>query len=294
MIKKFIPKKVHIRREPLKFFWLRGFAWLSLLFLTDPHIWGDIDHISDTVWEELDRLIWHEKKENVIILHGGDFVSSEWKHQDRLAFENFAQVAQKLFGKLAGFKHFAVEWNHDQKNTDFPYSKKWLEDKLWVHFMSEPRHAKRIYHDDKCICFHGIETGISYLHTMPKNERNMILDQYIYILNTRSDLNVVLLHHPDGLEYLLKRLKETRTKISTPTIFLAGHTHGAGINIRFIRKIFLTICNTRFKRYKGWYHPEWKYQDTGNWQLYVSTGMGNSPGYNYRINADPEMVLFTL
>ncbi len=61
-----------------------------------------------------------------------------------------------------------------------------------------------------------------------------------------------------------------------------------------IRKLGLWVCKTSFGRYKGWYEPEGKYKDTGNWKLYVSSGMGNSPGFDLRSNAQPEVVLFHL
>jgi len=65
-------------------------------------------------------------------------------------------------------------------------------------------------------------------------------------------------------------------------------------DVPLLRDIGLMTCKTRHGRYKGWYEPEDKYADTGNWKLFVSTGMGNSKGFNYRINAEPEVVMFTL
>lgn len=52
-------------------------------------------------------LIASATKENLVVLHGGDFMSSNG-HPKHLSFENFVHVAQKLFAHLADFKHFAV------------------------------------------------------------------------------------------------------------------------------------------------------------------------------------------
>ncbi len=239
-------------------------------------------------------LLANTTPETTLILHGGDFMSSDGDKQS-LSFENFTHVAERLFAGLSGYKHFAVIGNHDEKNSDFVFTQKWLEEKYQIHFMTEPRHTKKIFIDDKSIGIHGLHTLSHHLHRMPKRERNMILDQYIYILDhTHTDVNIVLLHNPDGLEFLLARLKSTKQKITTPTLFLAGHTHGGMFDIPFFRKLGLFICNTGFGRYKGWYYPQGKYAQTGNWKLYVSTGMGNSPGFDFRMNADPEVVLFTL
>lgn len=104
-------------------------------------------------------------------------------------------------------RHFGVIGNHDVENPEFVYSKGWLEEKLGMHFMSESRHAKKIYFEEYSLCIHGIHTLRSHLCEMSPRERDMILDQYIYMLNhTHNAMNVVLMHNPDGLDFLLERL----------------------------------------------------------------------------------------
>lgn len=285
---------IHFRREPVRFFWMHQFSGVSFLFLTDPHIGWSIDAIAAQTAHGIQTLLASTNKETTIVLHGGDFVSAHGTEKS-LSFEHFVEVAKKLFHGLESFRHFAVIGNHDDDNADFGYTRAWLEDQMQVHFLSEPRHAKKIFINDKSLCIHGMHTLSRHLHRMPKKERNMILDQYIYTLNhTHNDLNIVLLHNPDGLEFLLARLRATKQSLTTPTLFLAGHTHGGMVDLPLLRKIGLMASRTAFTRYKWWYWPEGKYAETGNWKLYVSTGMGNSPGFDFRMNADPEVVLFTL
>ncbi len=69
-------------------------------------------------------------------------------------------------------------------------------------------------------------------------------------------MNVVLLHNPDGLQYLLERLKETDKSIEKMTYFFAGHTHGGMVDIPGIKDFALSCAHTEYERYKGWYGPE--------------------------------------
>ena len=161
--------------------------------------------------------------------------------------------------------------------------------------MIQPRDTRRIHVGDKNIDVHGIHTLLDHLEVMNVSERNMLLDTYIHLLTQgEADFHVVLIHNPDGLEFLLRRLMKNKQTFTKPVFFLAGHTHGASLNLPLIRRGALRVCKTRFKRYKGWYGPKGKYAETGNWKLYVSTGMGNGPGFDFRLNAHPEVVLFTI
>ncbi len=89
---------------------------------------------------------------------------------------------------------------------------------------------------------------------MDKNDRDILMDKYINSLNTeKTDCNIVLVHNPDGLDFLLQRLLETGEILLKPTLFLAGHTHGGMFDVPFFRELGLTACKTQFGRYKGWY-----------------------------------------
>jgi predicted MPP superfamily phosphohydrolase len=160
-----------------------------------------------------------------------------------------------------------------------------------ITFLEQPEDTQMLTFQGATIAIHGLHTLSTFLHAMPKEERDNFLDAYITSLNENADCHVVLLHNPDGLEFLLSRLQETHKQLIYPTLFLAGHTHGAMLDMPLLRNMGLYACKTQFGRYKGWYGPEGKYTTTGNWKLYVSTGMGNSPGCDYRLNASPEVVL---
>ncbi len=156
-----------------------------------------------------------------------------------------------LFADLAHYSNFAVIGNHDEEDPDFPRIKNYLEEKWKMHFMTQPRDSRAIHINGKEIHFHGIHTLLDHLETMDIADRNSLLDTYIYLL-TRSaaDMHVVLIHNPDGLEFLLNRLVKNKQTFEKPILFLAGHTHGASINLPLIRRGALRICKTRFKRYK--------------------------------------------
>lgn len=266
---------------------------MSLLFLTDPHIGGSIDEIVPEVTEGMKNLLEGSDPRKTLILHGGDFICG---HSGTCSSggQSTTEVATELFSGLTSYKHFAVVGNHDEEDIDFPDMRKYLEDNFKMHFMTDPRDTQAIMIGESRVLIHGIHTLLNHLQTMPTRERNALLDTYIHLLTeSEADFHIVLLHNPDGLEYLLRRLTVTNKKIDKPTLFLAGHTHGSTLNIPIIRHGALRVCKTKFGRYKGWYGPKGKYAHTGNWQLYVSTGMGNSPGFDFRINARQEVVLFT-
>lgn len=92
--------QIVFRREPVRFFGLSGFEGISLLYLTDPHIGGNIDAIAHETSHAIQMLLANAAKETTIVLHGGDFMSSNG-HPKALSFENFVHVGQKLFSGLA-------------------------------------------------------------------------------------------------------------------------------------------------------------------------------------------------
>lgn len=234
---------------------------LSLLFLTDPHIGGNIDTMVEKVSQGIHSLIQDTDPDKTIILHGGDFIcgeESELSTSEKDVFEN----SSLLFRGLDKYKNFAVIGNHDDDDREWAKMKKHLEAKK-IQFLTEPQDIQTFTLGESKICIHGIHTLTDRLSTMPVVERNSVLDAYILLLTeTKADFHIVLLHNPDGVEYLLARLKKTGKSLTTPTLFLAGHTHGTTVNLPVFRRGALHVSKTRFKRYKGWYGPKGKYAQT--------------------------------
>lgn len=104
------------------------------------------------------------------------------------------------------------------------------------------------------LSIHGIHTLDDRIHTMEKRDRDTLMDEHIDALNAeKTDCNIVLVHNPDGLEFLLQRLLERKQTLEKPTLFLAGHTHGGMFDIAVFRELGLMTCKTQHRRYKGWY-----------------------------------------
>lgn len=76
---------------------LRG---VSLLFLTDPHIGGDIDRRIHKISTGLDAFLSLHQTDKMFVCHGGDFMSSVWHKKEKLSFEHFVQKSEILYSSL--------------------------------------------------------------------------------------------------------------------------------------------------------------------------------------------------
>lgn len=113
-----------------------------------------------------------------------------------------------------------------------------LRDQFGIHFLYAPDKPDIFDFQGAKIAVHGIHTLTSRLKFLLPPVRNELLDEYIRQLNSGTQaLNIVLLHNPDGLEYLLRRLYETGQRIDKKTLLFAGHTHGAMINHGWFKNI---------------------------------------------------------
>ncbi len=190
---------------------------IDVLFLTDPHIGGSIDPEIPNIAAKLTSFI--DERKHLLVLHGGDFLSSQGGKS--LEEKHILAVSKKLFSPLTSFPHCAVIGNHDEENPLFPQYKKWLTDEYDLHFLIDPE-DKKIFSYPASIAVHGLHTLAIHLHTMEKERRDTLLDALIAHLSDQNVArNIVLIHNPDGLEFLLQRLLETQQFITIPTLFLS-------------------------------------------------------------------------
>lgn len=169
---------------------------------------------------------------NTVVMHGGDFVSKK-ALAHATPRDDMKQFIPPLLQGLECFTNVGVIGNHDDGNPDFKsYLRGKLEGDKGIKFFEKPDQKKLFEYNGKRIVFRGIHTLSSYLKYLTTEERNEILDEYIRQLNDiNQDINICLLHSPDGLEFLLQRLRETGQKVLKKTYFFAGHTHGGMFDI---------------------------------------------------------------
>lgn len=186
--------------------------------------------------------------------------------------------------------------NHDANHPEFQsYFRGTLEGDHNIQFLEKPDQVRYFPFNNQIAAIHGIHTLGNYLKNIPREKRDELIDEFIEQANKGpQSMNIVLLHNPDGLQYVLNRMRETGKTLTKKTIFFAGHTHGAMIDLPIMRDIGLSVCHLEFGRYKGWYYPEGENLGTGDWSMYVSTGIGNSPYHALRMNAPPEVVCFQI
>lgn len=271
---------------------LNGFR---LLFPTDVHIGWNINTIAREVGLSIHALLDASTPENTVVFHGGDFVSKR-AYMPATTKADMKKYTPHIFAGLHRFKNVGVIGNHDEGNADFRKYLRWkLELEQAIDFLESPEDVQYFEYNGHEIALHGLHTLGNYLNLLIKPERDELLDRYINALNSGKQVfNICALHNPDGLHFLLERLRETGKKIDKKTLFLAGHTHGWMVDLPVARSVWLEVCGVEHGRYKGWYGPEWDSADTGDWQMYVSTGIGNSPYHALRLNAEPEVVCFHL
>jgi|GEM_PF-2744176 len=90
-------KSLHYRQEACHFTdlpeALRGF---KILFLTDPHIGGNIDTIATEISIEIHCLLDGCDVRKTIVLHGGDFVCST-SGSIETSFDTYHDISSQLF-----------------------------------------------------------------------------------------------------------------------------------------------------------------------------------------------------
>lgn len=267
----------------------------TILFPTDVHIGGNVNALARQVGLGMNALLNGATPRDTVVIHGGDFVSRQ-VYIPGTTREDMKKYTPHVFAGLHRFTNVGVIGNHDHGNPDFgTYLRGKLEHEQGIDFLEKPEDVRYFEYNGHTIALHGLHTLGNYLPLLVKSERDELLDRYIQTLNHGPQLiNICALHNPDGLHFLLERLRETGKKIDKKTLFLAGHAHGGMVDLPLARKIWLWVCGVQHGRYKGWYSPEWDAAESGDWKMYVSTGIGNSPYHALRLNAEPEVVCFQL
>lgn len=266
--------------------------WMTILFPTDMHIGGNIDSMAKTVGIKMNLLLSGSDPEKTLVLHGGDFIS---KKPDETPLKKMYAISPLLLEPLSDYKHHLwVRGNHDLDHSKSAEIINHFSEKHAIDFLTSPYQKRNIKIGNAEVAVFGLDTGAAILHNMEFRARDNLLDAYIENLNSgKQACNILMMHNPDGLEFLLRRLRKTDTQITIPTLMFAGHTHGAMINLPWLRDIALNRINVYFGRYSGWY-TSWVHDKTGKWALNVSTGLGNSHYCDMRLWADPEVKKFVV
>ncbi len=184
---------------------LRG---VKLLFLSDPHIGGNIDMIATDISTHIHLLLDGANPRKIVVLHGGDFVCSASGGVET-SVDRYCAISEHLFRGISDYPQFGVIGNHDVENRHFPAIRKHLEHHQNITFLETPEDVQYVDIDGAILAIHGIHTLADQLHIMETIDRDTLLDDYINSLNgDKTDCNVVLVHNPDGLEFLLRRLRE--------------------------------------------------------------------------------------
>lgn len=158
---------------------LRG---VKLLFLTDPHIGGNIDAIAAETSTHIHTLLADAHPEKTIILHGGDFVCSEaGGYMTRE--EDFLAVSTQLFRGLSDYPQFGVIGNHDYYNHHFSTIRTHIENHHEIELLEKPEDVRHLRLDGATLAIHGIHTLSTFLHHKTQRDRDTLLDHYTESLN---------------------------------------------------------------------------------------------------------------
>lgn len=116
---------------------------VKILFLTDPHIGGNIDTLAPEISKNIHTLLETSHPDKTIILHGGDFVCSETGGMTT-SDDHFLSVSEQLFHGLSQYPQFGVVGNHDHDNHTFPVVRKHLENHHDIELLERPEDVKNV------------------------------------------------------------------------------------------------------------------------------------------------------
>jgi len=155
---------------------------VKILFLTDPHIGGNIDTLATDISTHIHILLEDAHPEKTLVLHGGDFVCSE-PGAGMTTEENFLDISTKLFHGLSKYPQFGVIGNHDEENHSFANIRNHLETTHEIVLLERVEDVQAVEIDGAIIKIHGIHTLSTFLHHHTKRERDALLDASIASLN---------------------------------------------------------------------------------------------------------------
>lgn len=193
-----------------------------------------------------------------IVVFTGDLIEEGYEATDndlKILIKNLKNINAKL-GK------YAIYGNHDISNEN--YDNIMYDSKITIL----KNNYDTVYNEkNEAILIYGLDDT---LEGEPK------------ISNTKSkDINsinykIVLVHEPDYINEFIYDYDAS--------LVLAGHSHGAQINIPGISKLFLPRGSKKY--YRGEY-------EVGNTKLYISNGVGNS-SINFRLFSVPSINIYRL
>jgi predicted MPP superfamily phosphohydrolase len=250
------PRRLRVRRLSVALpDWPEALADLKVALVADLH--AGAPHVDEQRVEQVVAVVNRTKPDLIALL--GDYVDPEVAFGEVVAPE---AVAARLAGLEAPLGTFAVLGNHD-----------WRSDgERVLHALREHR-IEVLENDAASVSLAGQVIWIVGLAD-PSESRPDIATPLSLV--PRGAPLIVLSHDPD----LFNALPEDR-----PMLVLAGHTHGAQVNVPVVRE---KVTPSRFgERFAGGLFRR------GSRTMYVSRGIGTSK-LPIRFRATPEVVILSL
>jgi len=195
------------------------------------------------------------------IFLAGDIV--DWSAKNLTSCQKFwKELNKNHYGKV-----FAVYGNHEHLNPRFKtFNKLFRETEIEVL----NNQTKKIEKNKKFVYLIGVDDPHLGYDNLNKAMEEIDADD--------QNPKILLSHSPE----IFRAVKNSNKKID---LVLAGHTHGAQVNIPFLSDLILPLKYD--KKYKAGLFKE------NSTYLYVSRGIGNS-GLEIRFNSFPEITLIEI
>jgi predicted MPP superfamily phosphohydrolase len=234
--------------------WPHALADLRIALVADLH--AGAPHVDERRVAKVVETVNRARPDLVALL--GDYVDPDVALGERVEPEAVARQLGELEAPLGSF---AVLGNHD-----------WLNDGERVRRALREQLIDVLENDAASVDFAGQVLWLVGLADASLREPDLTTP---FGMVPESAPLIVLSHNPDLFPQLPSR----------PSLTLAGHTHGAQVNLPLVRD---RVTPSRYgDRYAGGLARD------GDRVMYVSRGIGTS-GYPVRFRAAPEVVLLTV